>query len=122
MGMLEPSKIFAGILEGALEKNGDVTAVTWTVPHDLPYFNGHFPQSPIFPAVGIIDASLVLLQKALSQPALVLKSVPLAKFLSPITPDQPVRIEWKTGGEGEWQIEWKEPSTQRLLATLRLYA
>ncbi len=36
----------------------DATRVTWTLPRSLPYFDGHFPGNPIFPAVGIVDASL----------------------------------------------------------------
>lgn len=121
--MIQPEKLFAGIWDqGKPAREGVAASVVWKIPHDLPYFNGHFPQSPIFPAIGIVDASTVLLQKALQRPDLALQAVPLAKFLSPITPDQVVRIEWTALSEHEWEVEWKEDSTNRLLATLRLYA
>lgn len=122
LDMIEPKRVFADIMKGKVSENGPVRSVEWTVPRDLPYFNGHFPQSPIFPAVGITDASFVLLQKALEKPDLKLKAVPLAKFVSLITPEQKVRIEWQALAEHEWQFEWKEAGTDRLLATLRLFA
>jgi 3-hydroxymyristoyl/3-hydroxydecanoyl-(acyl carrier protein) dehydratase len=115
--MIQPEKVFAGILQNRI---GDHTAL-WRVPADLPYFNGHFPDNPIFPAIGITDASLTLLQLALGQSDLTLKSVPAAKFLSPITPGTEVRLEWMPNGEKEWQVDWKDAASARLLATVRLY-
>ncbi len=115
--MISPDKVFANIYsEGA----GTATHVVWKIPADLPYLNGHFPQSPIFPAVGIVDASTVLLQKVLQQSDLRVKAIVSAKFLSPIIPDQVVRIEWHKVSETEWQVEWKEESSARKLATLNL--
>ena len=37
---------------------------TWKVPPDLPYFEGHFPNNPILPGVGIIDGSLCAIEFA----------------------------------------------------------
>lgn len=115
--MISANQVFANIqIEGA----GTLAHVVWKIPADLPYLNGHFPQTPIFPAVGIVDASTVILQKALQLESLRVKSVVAAKFLSPITPDQIVRIDWHKVSETEWQVEWKENSTARKLATLNL--
>ncbi len=118
--MIEPKKVFAEILHGQRETNGAIHSVMWTVPGDLPYFNGHFPQNPIFPAVGIVDASTALLG-FFTQTDLQLKSIAMAKFLSPITPGQNVRIEWQQESETEWLVEWKDTSAKNGLATLRLY-
>lgn len=115
--MICPEKIFASINPSSDES---VTSVVWKIPSDLPYLNGHFPQSPIFPAVGIVDASTYLLQRVLKRPDLKAISIPAAKFLSPITPQQVVRIEWRLFSENQWLIEWKEESSARLLATLRI--
>ena len=120
--MIQVGKVFAEILSGARETNGAIHSVLWTVPGDLPYFNGHFPQNPIFPAVGIVDASTALLGLFTQRPALHLQSIPMAKFLSPITPGQTVRIEWQKESETEWLVEWKDTASARNLATLRLYA
>src|SRR4051812_31224464 len=99
--MIRPEQVFAELNSAA----PGTDAVVWKVPGDLPYLNGHFPQSPIFPAVGIVDASTFVLQKALDLPTLKIKSIAAAKFLSPITPDQTVRIEWHLFKENEWQVE-----------------
>jgi len=120
--MIKPEYVFKEILSGVRGNVGTVQSVVWTIPSDLPYFDGHFPQNPIFPAIGIVDASTSLLSQFTGRPDLYLKSIPMAKFLSPITPGQTVRIEWSPEGETEWLVEWKELSSARALATLRLYA
>ena len=120
--MIQPQKVFAEILSGARTESGAIHTVLWTVPVDLPYLNGHFPHNPIFPAVGIIDASAALVAAFTGRRDLGLKSVPQAKFLSPITPGQTVRIEWQLEGESEWLVEWKDTESARNLAMVRLYA
>jgi len=112
--MIEPAKVFNQI--GQISQ----TVARWTVPAALPYLNGHFPENPIFPAVGIIDASTYLVQRNLNRPDLQVQSVDSAKFLQPIIPDQTVLIELANLSENTWQIEWKEDVTGKLLATLKL--
>ncbi|HMN68164.1 MAG TPA: hypothetical protein PKC28_06455 [Bdellovibrionales bacterium] len=90
----------------------------WTVPEDSPYFAGHFPNHPVFPAVAIVDASVYLLTEYLRKPDP--RSVPSAKFMSPITPGQNVRVELKNLNETEWAVEWKDQTSGRLAATLRI--
>ncbi len=92
----------------------------WTVPVDLPYFNGHFPGFAVFPGVGIVDATLFFLQRALSNPNLTLSGVPSAKFLNPVSPGQKVRIELSIVGEKVWHAEWKDESSAKVLASLRI--
>lgn len=92
----------------------------WAIPADMPYLDGHFPGTPILPAIGILDASTYYLQRVLDLPELKIKSVSVAKFLSPIVPGQVVRIELVNKGENDWQVEWKENSASSLLATLRV--
>lgn len=103
----------------------------WTVPSDLPYLNGHFPGQPVFPAVGIVDASVELVRKLSGVSSLYLKSVPSAKFSQPIGPGSRVHIDAAkvsadatasgSGPSGEWQIDWSESGApEKKIASLRL--
>jgi 3-hydroxymyristoyl/3-hydroxydecanoyl-(acyl carrier protein) dehydratase len=117
--MIQPSVVFKTMYPEGSERPH---AIDWKVDASLPYFNGHFPGTPILPAIAIVDASTYVLQRALDQADLRLKTVAVAKFLSPILPNQQVHIELQKQGENEWQIEWSDTSAAepRLLATLRV--
>lgn len=94
-------------------------SASWHVPLDLPYFNGHFPGLPIFPAVGIVDATLHALRSHLESPSLQLTGIPLAKFLSPIGPGARVNLHFRPSGS-EWLCEWKDDGQGQLMVSLRL--
>ncbi|MBX3022101.1 MAG: hypothetical protein KF799_10545 [Bdellovibrionales bacterium] len=107
--MLDTQKVFANM-------NTD-----WTVPADLPYFAGHFPGNPVFPAVGIVDASLELIRKQTGNTGLFLAGVVSAKFMQPIGPQARVHIDVSDVGGGEWECEWSEAANhERKIASLRL--
>jgi 3-hydroxymyristoyl/3-hydroxydecanoyl-(acyl carrier protein) dehydratase len=109
--MIEPQKVFSTIQTGAVSQ--------WTLPADLPYFDGHFPGMPMFPAVGIIDASIYCLQIYTGRKGELAKAVTNAKFLNPITPGQSVEIEVKGTGP-DWQVEWRDPGSSKELANLKI--
>lgn len=92
--MLDTHEVFASI------------STEWTVPSDLPYFEGHFPGNPVFPAVGIVDACLSLLRLRQSDPGLQLTGIVSAKFSAPIRPEQKVTIEVSQTGDQVWQFIW----------------
>lgn len=96
-------------------------ATSWTIPSDLPYFNGHFPGEPIFPAVGIVDASLELVRRHTKTEALRLTGVTNAKFTHPLKPQDPVTIDIAEVGAHEWQLTWKHATQADLqFASVRL--
>lgn len=66
-------------------------AFTWSLPPELLYFQGHFPQHQILPAV----AQLKLLMDAVHQldPLLQFKGAPTIKFISILQPQDQVRLE-----------------------------
>ncbi len=75
---------------------------------DHPAFAGHFPGAPIVPVVLLLDAAL----QALQVHCVAVREVASAKFLSPVGPDQPVRLVCEvtaagrvrfdiTGGQGQ---------------------
>jgi 3-hydroxymyristoyl/3-hydroxydecanoyl-(acyl carrier protein) dehydratase len=119
--MIDPRHVFRSLsaspVQGPLTVGTTVRTV-WNIPHDLPYFNGHFPQSPILPAIAIADASTYYLQQVLAQPEIRIKSIVSAKFLRPILPQQTVALELRRLGEREWQVDWQEEATAQALSTL----
>jgi 3-hydroxymyristoyl/3-hydroxydecanoyl-(acyl carrier protein) dehydratase len=117
--MITPSAVFEKMYPAG---SGRPMELDWKVDPSLPYFNGHFPGTPILPAVAIIDASTYCLQRALDQADLRVKVVDNAKFLSPIQPNQTVHIELQKQGENDWQIEWTDRSEAppKVLASLRV--
>ena len=80
---------------------------------DFPGFSGHFPARPVLPAVVMLLASRLLAESVSAVP-LRLAGVKQAKFLLPIAPLVPVRIELRNGGSRGWSV--------RVLASGRLAA
>ena len=115
--MIQPDQVFKTLKSPV---GAPPHVVDWTVPSDLPYLQGHFPDQPILPAIAIIDASTYLLQCALEQPGLAVKAVANAKFLSPIVPGTQVQIQMTAISEREWTIDWLEAGSRRELASLTL--
>jgi len=82
----------------------------WKVPRALPYFDGHFLDKPVLPAVGILDATLALITQAGGLPAEKMKNVKQAKFVGIVSPETEVVISVIPSGDNEWTAEWKTPS------------
>jgi 3-hydroxyacyl-[acyl-carrier-protein] dehydratase len=59
---------------------------------DHPSLAGHFPGRPLVPAVVLLDFAARALRDALARPVRV-TAVPAAKFLAPLAPGQPFRLE-----------------------------
>jgi 3-hydroxymyristoyl/3-hydroxydecanoyl-(acyl carrier protein) dehydratase len=91
----------------------------WQVPEELPYFEGHFPEMPILPAVAIVDASFAFLGQKL-QKEISLESIRSGKFLGPIVPCTNLKIKYTQRDETGWLIHWLLQPENTLLADLRL--
>ena len=59
------------------------------VPANHPSLPGHFPGQPIVPAVVLLDAVLATIR---AHRACVLQSIPVAKFLQPVLPDERIEL------------------------------
>ncbi len=123
--MIEPSQLFSPLYKqtvvSELSADGiECFSIIWTVPENLPYVDGHFPGMPVFPAVGILDVSLVVLQCSAQNKKLRLKSVDSAKYLNLVTPGLQVRLDWKQLDIGQWQVDWKSEDLAKSYATLVL--
>jgi 3-hydroxyacyl-[acyl-carrier-protein] dehydratase len=111
--MISTSQVFASL------SAGNSLVREWTVPSDLPYFAGHFPGNPIFPAVGIVDASLCVLTSILNRGELVVRHLPSAKFTSPIAPGTRVTVTARQIGDSEWTVDWTGDG-QSIYASVRV--
>ena len=97
--------------------------VRWRIPADLPYFQGHFPNDPILPAVAVIEASVTAIQRATGNRK-PFSEIPTAKFTGVLKPGMEVVIHLlppASAGES-WQVEWNlcEGATKTLMAELTI--
>ena len=66
-------------------------ATHWAVPADHPAFAGHFPGTPIFPGVMLLDTALHAIA-ATTGIALDMCEISSVKFLSPASPGDALEI------------------------------
>jgi 3-hydroxyacyl-[acyl-carrier-protein] dehydratase len=69
-----------------LEKEGKRLTCRFSFPPGFIGFQGHFPQKAVLPGVCQIQCALTLLEQGTGM-AVVLKEVVLAKYFSPVFPD-----------------------------------
>jgi 3-hydroxymyristoyl/3-hydroxydecanoyl-(acyl carrier protein) dehydratase len=92
--------------------------LNWSVPANLSYFEGHFPNQPMLPAIAVFDANLFALEKYLGR-AIQIKKLVSAKFSAPIAPNTQIKIKVQKISEGSWQFQWLD-ANQLLLAHMML--
>lgn len=119
--MIDTQTIFI-LTSGAISKKSeDSFEIHWTVPASLPYFDGHFPNNPVMPAVAIVDASLEFVKQCSDNNQLTIDKIISCKFVGPIAPNTELKIcieNIKTNGE--WQAIWKNACSNSPLSELRL--
>jgi len=91
--MIQPEECFNFIKIKPIENTSSLKhdlndSVTFEVRIDesLPYFNGHFPEMPILPAVAYIDISKIIATKIMKKnhQDIYIRKIKKAKFLRPI--------------------------------------
>ncbi len=112
-------------LKAGIEKNANGTLrAEWRIPENLFYFDGHFPNSPVLPAVAIVDLSVSFLESGTGPRTLSLQKIISAKMAKALHPGETVRIEAVAKGsspEGEdWSVHWIDPKTLESSALIRL--
>ena len=79
-------------------------ATHWTVPVDHPAFAGHFPGTPIFPGVMLLDTVLHA-TAASTGIALDICEISSVKFLSPASPGDKLVIQHILSASGAIRFE-----------------
>lgn len=72
----------------------------------VPFFSGHFPGNPILPAICFFEISHFLLSKLNFVGIQSRYEVQRSKFVRPLIPNAPVKIDIKKQGEGLFKIQW----------------
>ena len=65
------------------------------IPADHPSLPGHFPGRPVVPGVVLLDRVLDAIERASLAPLGALR-LPQVKFVQPLLPEQPARVEIET--------------------------
>ena len=102
---LSPKEMNPFLFEGHLKEN-------------LPYFSGHYPGSPILPAVVYVEISLDLMREYCEVRDPHLKSIDRGKFHEPVSPNQPLEIEVRLGEGSSHRVLWS--SQGKVLCDLKL--
>ncbi len=68
---------------------------------DSPWFDGHFPQKPILPALAIIYIVLNLVRLSTKKPNLHLKTIPKSRIRSLVLPGQHIEVRCEITHESE---------------------
>lgn len=66
--------------------------VTFHIASDHAAYAGHFPGHPVLPGVVLLDHAMLAIEDACQ---LQLSGLLLAKFHSPVSPGQPLRMEFR---------------------------
>ncbi len=85
---------------------------TLVIPTDHPCLAGHFPGNPIVPGVVLLEQVALAAEVWLCEP-LVIRQFDQVKFLSPLRPEEPLKIVLSGGRP---QLRFRCESEGRLLA------
>jgi 3-hydroxymyristoyl/3-hydroxydecanoyl-(acyl carrier protein) dehydratase len=77
----------------------------FTVPADHPSLPGHFPGRPLVPGVVVLERVLEAIEAAYG--ALGPLRLPQVKFLQPLLPDEPARVELEAVDSAAGQARWR---------------
>lgn len=75
------------------QKSNNSFIAKLTLGTDSSWFDGHFPNKPILPAVAFLFLVLEVLRQALHDPALYIQSIPRSRIRGLVLPGQPIEIK-----------------------------
>ncbi len=105
--MINPEQffIFADDQSFSENSNGEIL-IKWTVPENLPYFEGHFPGNPVLPGVALIDLSQVVIKRTDSSLKGMFLTIKSAKFSEIVRPKDQLSILLRRNQSNQWLIEF----------------
>jgi 3-hydroxymyristoyl/3-hydroxydecanoyl-(acyl carrier protein) dehydratase len=80
------------------------SSLSLSIAADHPAYAGHFPGRPILPGVVLLDAALHALA-ALHGLAAASGQIKAAKFLSPVSPGEALRLDYAATAAGAFRFE-----------------
>ena len=99
--MIEPKEIFHFTKNDFKNFEGS-NFLDFIIPKDFPYFEGHFPNNPIVPAIAFIDLSENILFKILDPKKVKIEKIKKAKFTEVILPQDKIRIIFNSETPSDW--------------------
>ncbi len=105
----------------ALSREGSSLCARFLFPPEFIGYQGHFPQKKVLPGVCQVQLALSALEKELRLP-LTLKEVVLAKYFSPVFPDEEVTCVISGIGDcsGEFVVKAALSKNETRVAELKL--
>jgi acyl-CoA synthetase (AMP-forming)/AMP-acid ligase II len=101
-GKYDRSDVLAARLlssEKLIERSAEKIILDFSVPKESDFFNGHFPQFPVLPAVAQFELAVRFADRYLGT-GLNVQGTKRLKFTSPVLPGIPLRIELQKIGNG----------------------
>lgn len=77
----------------------------FTIPHDHPSLPGHFPGRPVVPGVVLLDRVFAAIEAA--HGPLAAAQLPQVKFLQPLLPGEPARVELDSSAAQAGSRRWR---------------
>jgi acyl-coenzyme A synthetase/AMP-(fatty) acid ligase len=112
----DTGKLVRGTLKALYEQHVSArrqSVSTLAIPADHPAYAGHFPGRPVLPGVVLLDEALSAISASTGLP-LSACELASAKFLSPVTPGEPLTLDQRTLPSGS--IEFEIRAAERLVA------
>jgi 3-hydroxymyristoyl/3-hydroxydecanoyl-(acyl carrier protein) dehydratase len=91
-----------------------VASLPLPLAHDHPAYAGHFPGMPIMPGVVLLDEALHAIGQAMNADLSSCR-INAVKFLSPLKPGEPVRVDYEALATGA--VRFDIVSGERKVAT-----
>ena len=103
-----------------LEVENDEISGVLSLNESLPFFEGHFPENPVLPAVSMVDASFELLRKKFPDKIITDIQLKRCKFMKMVHPNQEIVIHAQSKDQKQWKVIWESKENREVFAHLNL--
>jgi len=100
--MIDINKTFTFSIDETFLLKNNLYSTKWVIPNNLPYFEGHFPNNPVLPAIALIDLVLYIISKIEVSSPIKIKSIQTAKFSEVYIPGDIVLIKLEKKESKKW--------------------
>jgi 3-hydroxymyristoyl/3-hydroxydecanoyl-(acyl carrier protein) dehydratase len=82
--------------------------VDLSLPSALTFFQGHFPDLPVLPAVAFVDISVFFLRECFPQLNLELRAIPSLKLKKVLPPETHLQLSLQKSSENRYEVKWQD--------------